>query len=76
MVVKFELNGQYLMGLNGGDNYKFNEAVSLVIPCKDQQKLTIIGTNSLLMGVLKANAAGVKTNSDFPGRSFPKYSVS
>ena len=27
------------MGLNGGDNYKFNEAVSFVIPCKDQQEI-------------------------------------
>ena len=39
MVVNFELNGQTFMGLNGGDNYKFNEAVSFVIPCKDQQEI-------------------------------------
>ncbi|HEV8283557.1 MAG TPA: VOC family protein [Chitinophagaceae bacterium] len=39
MVVNFELNGQFLMGLNGGDNFKFNEAVSFVIPCKDQEEI-------------------------------------
>jgi predicted 3-demethylubiquinone-9 3-methyltransferase (glyoxalase superfamily) len=39
MVVNFELNGQFLMGLNGGDNYQFNEAVSFVIPCKDQAEI-------------------------------------
>ena len=39
MVVNFELNGQYFMGLNGGDNFKFNEAVSFVIPCKDQEEI-------------------------------------
>jgi predicted 3-demethylubiquinone-9 3-methyltransferase (glyoxalase superfamily) len=39
MVVNFELNGQYFMGLNGGDNCKFNEAVSFVIPCKDQEEI-------------------------------------
>lgn len=39
MVVNFELNGQYFMGLNGGDMFKFNEAVSFVIPCKDQEEI-------------------------------------
>lgn len=39
MVVNFELNGAPFMGLNGGDNFKFNEAVSFVIPCKDQQEI-------------------------------------
>ncbi len=39
MVVNFELNGEFFMGLNGGDNIKFNEAVSFVIPCKDQAEI-------------------------------------
>lgn len=39
MVVNFELNGQPFMGLNGGDQFKFNEAVSFVIPCKDQEEI-------------------------------------
>jgi predicted 3-demethylubiquinone-9 3-methyltransferase (glyoxalase superfamily) len=39
MVVNFELNGQFFMGLNGGDNFQFNEAVSFVIPCKDQKEI-------------------------------------
>ena len=39
MVVNFELNGQYFMGLNGGNHYKFNEAVSFVINCKDQAEI-------------------------------------
>lgn len=39
MVVNFELNGQFFMGLNGGDNFKFNESVSFVIPCKDQEEI-------------------------------------
>ena len=39
MVVNFELNGQFFMGLNGGDMFKFNEAVSYVIPCKDQAEI-------------------------------------
>jgi len=39
MVVNFELNGQFFMGLNGGGTHHFNEAVSFVIPCKDQQEI-------------------------------------
>lgn len=39
MVVNFELNGQFFMGLNGGSNFKFNEAVSFVITCKDQEEI-------------------------------------
>ena len=39
MVVNFELNRQSFMGLNGGDNFAFNEAVSFVIPCKDQAEI-------------------------------------
>ena len=39
MVVNFELNGQFFMGLNGGDKFQFNEAVSFVIPCKDQEEI-------------------------------------
>lgn len=39
MVVNFELNGQFFMGLNAGDNFKFNEAVSFVINCKDQEEI-------------------------------------
>ena len=39
MVVNFELNGQFFMGLNGGDMFEFNEAISFVIPCKDQEEI-------------------------------------
>ncbi len=39
MVVTFELLGQKYMGLNGGPEFKANEAVSFVIECKDQQEI-------------------------------------
>jgi predicted 3-demethylubiquinone-9 3-methyltransferase (glyoxalase superfamily) len=39
MVVTFELNGKEFMGLNGGPHFKFNEAVSFVISCKDQEEI-------------------------------------
>lgn len=39
MTVAFELNGQNFVALNGGPVYKFNEAISFVISCKDQEEV-------------------------------------
>lgn len=39
MLVEFELNGRKFSALNGGPEYKFNEAISLVIPCADQAEV-------------------------------------
>ena len=37
--VEFELNGQKFLALNGGPEYTFNAAVSLVIECADQAEV-------------------------------------
>ena len=39
MVVNFTLNGKKFMGLNGGPNFKFNEAVSFVVNCYTQDEI-------------------------------------
>jgi predicted 3-demethylubiquinone-9 3-methyltransferase (glyoxalase superfamily) len=39
LTVEFEINGQKFMGLNGGPEYKFTEAVSFMIPCRDQEEV-------------------------------------
>ena len=39
LLVDFTLAGQQLQGLNGGDDFKFNEAVSFVIECDDQAEV-------------------------------------
>jgi predicted 3-demethylubiquinone-9 3-methyltransferase (glyoxalase superfamily) len=39
IVVEFTLNGQHFMGLNGGPQHKFTEAVSFVIHCADQAEV-------------------------------------
>jgi len=39
MVVMFEINGQKMMGLNGGSQFKFDEAVSLVVNCDTQAEI-------------------------------------
>lgn len=35
----FELEGQQFMGLNGGPQFKFSEAVSFFVRCKDQAEV-------------------------------------
>jgi predicted 3-demethylubiquinone-9 3-methyltransferase (glyoxalase superfamily) len=39
MVVEFTLEGQPFIALNGGPHFKFNEAISLYIACKDQAEI-------------------------------------
>ena len=39
MVVEFTLEGQRFMALNGGPMFKFTEAISLFIACKDQAEI-------------------------------------
>lgn len=39
MVVTFELNGNKFMGLNGGPQFKFNEAISLMVNCDSQEEI-------------------------------------
>ena len=39
MTVDFELDGQTFTGLNGGPQFKFNEAISLQVFCETQQEL-------------------------------------
>jgi predicted 3-demethylubiquinone-9 3-methyltransferase (glyoxalase superfamily) len=39
MTVKFELDGQEFVALNGGPDFKFNEALSLQVNCETQEEV-------------------------------------
>jgi predicted 3-demethylubiquinone-9 3-methyltransferase (glyoxalase superfamily) len=39
LTVDFRLNGQKVQGLNGGADFRFNEAISFVIECEDQAEV-------------------------------------
>lgn len=39
LLVDFTVGGQQLQGLNGGPDFHFNEALSLVIECEDQTEV-------------------------------------
>ncbi|HYK19545.1 MAG TPA: VOC family protein [Pyrinomonadaceae bacterium] len=39
LTVEFELDGQRFTGLNGGPQFKFTEAISLVVHCETQEEI-------------------------------------
>jgi predicted 3-demethylubiquinone-9 3-methyltransferase (glyoxalase superfamily) len=39
MAVEFELDGQKFAALNGGPQFKFDEAISFQVHCKDQDEI-------------------------------------
>ncbi len=60
MTVSFEIEGREFLALNGGDDFKFNESVSFIIDCKDQEEadhywntLTTNGGQESMCGWLK-----------------------
>jgi predicted 3-demethylubiquinone-9 3-methyltransferase (glyoxalase superfamily) len=60
LTVEFDIEGQRFTALNGGPNYKFTEAISFVVRCKNQaeldyywKKLTSGGGEEVACGWLK-----------------------
>jgi predicted 3-demethylubiquinone-9 3-methyltransferase (glyoxalase superfamily) len=60
MVINFQLDGQEFTALNGGPQFKFNEAISLVVNCENQaevdrlwEELTADGGEESMCGWLK-----------------------
>jgi predicted 3-demethylubiquinone-9 3-methyltransferase (glyoxalase superfamily) len=39
MTIKFQLEGQEFMALNGGPIFKFTEAISFIVNCKTQKEV-------------------------------------
>ncbi len=39
LCIEFELDGQPYLALNGGPQFRFTEAISLMVRCKDQQEI-------------------------------------
>ena len=39
MTVEFELDGMTFIALNGGPDFKFNEAISFQVPCESQEEV-------------------------------------
>lgn len=39
MTVEFDIEGQHFVALNGGPHFKFNEAVSFIVNCANQEEV-------------------------------------
>lgn len=70
MVVEFELNGQRFVGINGGPQFPFTEAVSLQVNCEDQAEVDYYWEH-LSDGGEPARAVGSRTATASRGRSRP-----
>ena len=57
LTVDFTLAGQRLVGLNGGPDFPFTEAISLVIECEDQAEVDRLWS-SLILGGGEASQCG------------------
>ncbi|HTE41600.1 MAG TPA: VOC family protein [Steroidobacteraceae bacterium] len=58
LTVEFTLNGQHFTGLNGGPLFKFSEAISLQIYCKDQEEFDYYWAKLGAGGDAKAQQCG------------------
>lgn len=39
LTIEFELHGQHFTAINAGNEFKFSEAISFAVMCKDQQEI-------------------------------------
>jgi predicted 3-demethylubiquinone-9 3-methyltransferase (glyoxalase superfamily) len=69
LTVEFTVAGVSCIGLNGGPEFKHNEAFSFQIAPTTRTKPTATGMPSSTMAGRKARAAGAKTSGGFPGKS-------
>jgi predicted 3-demethylubiquinone-9 3-methyltransferase (glyoxalase superfamily) len=58
MTVAFELDGQAFTALNGGPVFKFNEAISLQVSCKNQEEVDYYWDKLSKGGDAKAQQCG------------------
>ena len=70
MAVTFELGGQAFCALNGGPQFRFNEAISFQVRCETQEEVDYYWAKLSEGGDEKAQqAAGSRTSTASPGRS-------
>lgn len=69
--VDFELDGFRVSGLNGGDMFKFSEAVSFMIDCKDQAEVDDYW-DKLLEGGTPSQCGWLKDRFGFSWQVVPK----
>lgn len=75
MVVDFELHGQRFTALNGGPMFKFSEAVSYVIHCKDQAEVDYFWAALLEGGGKESQCGWLKDKFGFSWQVIPERAL-
>jgi predicted 3-demethylubiquinone-9 3-methyltransferase (glyoxalase superfamily) len=71
--IEFELEGQQYIALNAGPEFKFSEAVSLMINCKDQAELDYYWENLLADGGKESECGWLKDKFGFSWQVVPSH---
>lgn len=71
MTVSFEIGDQSFMALNGGPEFKFNHAISLMIECEDQAEIDRL-TAALLEGGKQEDCGWVQDRYGLSWQVVPK----
>jgi predicted 3-demethylubiquinone-9 3-methyltransferase (glyoxalase superfamily) len=72
MTVEFTLDGSKFVGLNGGPDFKFNEAISFVIDCEDQAEVDRYWTALILGGGQPSQCGWLKDKFGVSWQVIPK----
>ena len=72
MVVRWELNDNQFMGLNGGPQFKFNEAVSFAIECDTQEEIDHYWNNLISNGGAESQCGWCKDQFGVSWQVVPK----
>lgn len=72
MVVRWELNGNQFMGLNGGPQFKFNEAISFAIECDTQGEIDHYWNNLISNGGAESQCGWCKDQFGVSWQVVPK----
>ncbi len=72
MVVAFEINGQAFTALNGGPQFKFDEAVSFQVPCETQEEIDYFWRRLIEGGGQEGPCGWLKDKFGLSWQVFPK----
>ena len=67
MTVEFELDGLRIVALNGGPQFTFNEAVTLLVECEAKRRSTTSGS-ACPMAARRVHVDGSRTATAWAGR--------
>lgn len=75
ITVAFELDGEKFLALNAGDEFTFSEAVSLMVPCRDQAEIDHYWDALLAGGGVESQCGWLKDRFGFSWQVIPDFPI-